>query len=97
MSGYKNKILSTGFLKNNITLFLIAILTVLLIVSFNHNYALNIVTIIFTHIIGIGLIMLHILLEEKKLPSNFLIKTLMMRLMAGGRGWGSKLNPFLIA
>lgn len=100
MAGYKNKILSTGFLKNNITLFLIAILTVLLIVSFNHNYALNIVTIIFTHIIGIGLIMLHILLEEKKLPSNFLIKTLMILgvLSYGIYAWHGLLviNNFLV-
>ena len=78
MAGYKNKILGTGLLKNNTVLFLIVILTVLLIVTFNRNYALNIVTIILTHIIGVGLIMLHILLEEKKLPSNFLIKILMI-------------------
>ncbi len=100
VAGYKNKILSSKFLKNNIVLFLIATLIVLLIVFLNHEYKLNIKTIIFMDIIGIGLITLHILLEEKKLISNFLIKYLMILgvLSYGTYAWHGFLaiNGFLL-
>jgi len=77
MAGYKNRILSIGVLKNNNVLFVMAILTGLFIIIFNHNYGINIITIILSHIIGIGLIALHILLEVRKIYANFFVKILM--------------------
>ncbi len=76
LAGYKDQIGSIRNKKN--VMILVAILTIFFILLFNHYYRINPGTIILSHIIGAGLIVLHILLEKEKKGSNFLIRVLMI-------------------
>jgi len=76
LAGYKERIIESK--NQNKTIFLTTIATIFFILFFNHNYALSAKMIIVSHIIGIGLIVLHILLEKRKLTANLLTKILMI-------------------
>jgi len=69
MAGYVRKI--PNVISNSAQVIVaIASSTLLMIAVFNHFYSISIYSIIFSHLIGVGLITLHIIIENKKISTN---------------------------
>jgi len=53
-------------------------LTILLLAFFNHKYGFSMKMIIVSHLVGAGLITLHIMLEKKAIKVNVISRILMV-------------------
>ena len=75
LAGYRKEIIQHFGHKKNIVAIMV-VLSLVLIGIFNHNYGINLLTILVANIIGVGLITLHVIVEHKEFGVNFGIKAL---------------------
>jgi len=75
-ASYKQQIIAYSNKKYFLTI--VAILVLFLIGYFNHNYTINLKMTFISNLIGVGLIFLHVMIEERKIELNFLLKILLV-------------------
>ncbi len=72
----KDRLIALG--KKRYAVAVLSVLVLLLLALFNHKYGINFVTTLISNLIGLGLISLHIILEDRKMPLNLLVRGLLI-------------------
>jgi peptidoglycan/LPS O-acetylase OafA/YrhL len=76
VAGYKHEIIAIGN-KNKFIATFIFLYSIGVIMYFNHNYSIDFKMIIISHMIGVGLLTVHIIFESNLIKTNIITNLLM--------------------